>query len=312
MTGVLGCRLPVVGKAALAAAALAASAALPAIAAEVAQITLELSPPERVGEVVKVQALDRSLPQKIIDKEVRIRAVEGQPAEGAPGRWTIAGLEPGLYDLCVETRKGRFEGYALRPKEPSDQALTAEDREKVAEIFNGIKTYEDEKRILDLGGNGREALALVELIRRGQTSFKPGIVTWRVELWRFDKLYGVWRRGDPKVLRRFLVDSAREFAAWNWNFVPELGGLDIKPGEKREVKWTIPDKFDPAKGRAAEAAAPEPAKSPPQPPDRTRPQGGEAPLGTAGSRAPPAADSGGKRDQTMNGTTGPGPGKEAR
>jgi len=250
----------VVGRTALAVAVLAAWAALPASAAEPAQVVVELSPPERIGEVVKVQALDRSLPQKIVDKEVRIRAVEGRPAEGAPGKWLIAGLEPGRYDLCVETKQGKFEGYALRPKEQSDQALGAEDRGKIAGIFDGIKTYEDEKRILDLGGNGREALALVELIRRGGTSFKPGIVTWRVELWRFDKLYGVWRRGDPKVLRRFLVESAREFAAWNWNFVPELGGLDLKPGEKREVKWRIPDKFDPARGRAAGAA-----EEPPQP-----------------------------------------------
>jgi hypothetical protein len=224
-------------------------------AAEPARVTVEISPPERAAEVVKVQALDRNLPQKMVDKEVRIRTVEAKPVEGTPGKWLIEGLAPGLYDLCVETKKGKFEGCSLRPDEQSDEALTAEDREKITGIADGIKTYEDEKRILDIGGNGKKAVALVELIRRGPTSDKPGIVTWRVELWRFEKLYGVWRRGDPKVLRRFRIETAREFAAWNWSFVPELGGLELKAGEQRELKWNVPDKFDPARGRAAGAAA---------------------------------------------------------
>jgi len=231
---------------------------------QTATVEVELAPPERAAEVLRVQALDRSLPQKLIDKEVRIRTVEAKPVEGASGKWRIENLAPGAYDLLVATRAGRFEGYALKPDEKSDEPLTAEDREKITEITNGIKTYEDEKRILDMGGNGKKALALVELIRRGPTSDKPGIVTWRVELWRFEKLYGVWRRGDPKVLRRFRIDTAKEFAAWNWNFIPALGGLTVKAGEKRELKWTIPEKFDPARGRAA-GAAPEPRTPAPDP-----------------------------------------------
>jgi len=248
----------------LAAAALAASVAVPALAADAGQVVLELVPAERAAEVVKVQALDRSLPQKLVAKEVHIRAVDGKPVDGAPGKWSIANLAPGAYDLYVETKTGKFEGYTLAtPGAKPAEALTAEDREKIAELFRGVKTYEDEKRIIDLAGGGDRAFALVELIRRGDTSLKPGIVTWRVERWSYEKVYGTWQRenGGHKVLRRYLVETAREFAGWNWNFAAELGGVELKAGEKREVKWTIPDRFDPARGRAA--GAPDAPRGPP-------------------------------------------------
>ncbi len=217
-------------------------------------------------KILKVQALDRSLPQKMQDKEVRIRTVEGKPVDGAPGKWLIDGLTPGSYDLCVETERGRFEGYSLVSggAAKADAPLAAEDRGKIEELFKAVKGFEDEKRILDLAGGGDRAWALVELIRRGGTSLKPGIVTWRIERWSYEKVYGTWQRenGGHKVLRRFLVASAKEFAGWNWNFTPALGGLDIKAVERREVRWTIPEGFDPARGRAA-AAGVEAPRGPP-------------------------------------------------
>lgn len=222
------------------------------IVLEIVEASPEARPssPAQQPQVVRVAALDRSLPQKMIDKEVRVREIPAKPVEGQPGKWAIEDIAPGSWDLLVETKAGRFEGYALRPAEKSDEAFTDEDRGKIREIFDGIKTYEDEKRILDLGGNGRAAVALVELIRRGETTLKPGVVTWRVEYWRFEKLYGVWRRDDPKALRRALADS-KEFAGWNWNFVPELGAAEVRAGETCVLKWSLPAKFDPARGRAA-------------------------------------------------------------
>ena len=226
-----------------------------------ARLEVELAPPERAREVVKVLALDRNVPQKMTGKTVDIRQVAGERAAGRPGRWVVEGLAPGSYDLYVETKKGKFEGYALRPEEDSDRKVTAKDRGKIAEIFKGIKTFEEHKRILDLGGNGRQAVALVELLRTGKTSYAkklPGAVIWRVEYWQFNKLYGVWRKGDYQVLRRFIT-TKDEFAKWDWNFVPELGGIDLKPGETRKLKWTVPAKFDPAKGRSTHKPAPKTA-----------------------------------------------------
>jgi hypothetical protein len=227
--------------------------AIPSAAAETAQLTLELSPAERAAEVVSVRALDRDVPQKMTGRTVAIREVAGRGVGEAAGTWVIEGLKPGLYDLYVETKRGKFEGYALRPEEASDAELSERDRAKIAEMFGKLKTFEDRKRILELGGNGRQAVALVELLRTSKTTYErkaPNSCIWRVEYWQFDKLYGAWTRGDYKVLRRFMVPKG-EFAGWNWSFVAELGGLDLKAGEKRSLRWTIPEKFDPARGLAA-------------------------------------------------------------
>jgi len=226
-----------------------------------ARLEVELAPPERAGEVVRVLALDRDVPQKMTGKTVKIRQVAARKVAGKPGRWVVEGLAPGSYDLYVETRKGKFEGYALRPGEKSDKPLTAKDRGKLAKIFKHLKTFEEHKRILDLDGNGRQAVALVELLRTGKTSYArklPGAVIWRVEYWQFNKLYGVWRKGDYQVLRRFIT-TRDDFAKWNWNFVPELGGIDLKPGQTRRLKWTVPLRFDPAKGRSTNRPAPKTA-----------------------------------------------------
>ena len=63
-------------------------------------------------------------------------------------------------------------------------------------------------------------------------------------------------------LRFFVNLGESEFGGWNWSFVAELGGLELKPGEKRSLRWTIPEKFDPARGLAAAGVRgpPEPAR----------------------------------------------------
>jgi hypothetical protein len=248
--------LPTARKTALAAAALAASVVLPAAGGELqpAQLELEVLPAERAGEVVRVVALDRNVPQAMTGKTVKIREVAGRAAEGRPGVWLVGPLKPGRYDLEVHTRTGRFEGYALRPEERSDQELTDNDRARISEIFENLKTFENRKRILDLGGNGRQAVALVELLRTEKTTYEgraPDAVIWRVECWRFDKLYGAWTKGaGAQVLRRFMVPR-KEFETWNWSFVPELGGLDMTAAENRRLQWKLPERFDPARGPAA-------------------------------------------------------------
>jgi len=239
-------------------AALILSAAAPE--GKPARLELELTPADRARDVVKVLALDRDVPQKMTGKRVRIREVPARALKGKPGTWVIDKLKAGSYDLLVETGKGKFEGYALVPEEKSEKKISEKDRKKVADIFKHLKTFEDRKRILDFGGNGRQGVALVELLRTKPTTYKkmPDACIWRVEYWQFDKLYGAWTKGDYKVLRRFMVPK-KDFAGWNWNFIPELGGVSLEAGKKTRIRWTIPETFDPAKGRAAKTKRGPPA-----------------------------------------------------
>jgi hypothetical protein len=235
-----------------------------------ASLEVELTPADRARDVVKVLALDRDVPQKMAGKTVKIREVPARPVEDKPGHWVIDKLKPGRYDLYVETKKGKFEGYSLRPDEESEKQVSTKDRKKIASIFKHLKTFEDQKRILKLGGNGRQAVALVELVRTSPTTFKKrrNVSIWRVECWKFDKLYGAWTKGDAQVLRRFMVPKT-EFATWNWSFRPELGGLDLKAGEKKAFRWTVPAKFDAAQGRAAKTKrGPPPAPAKPERPKK--------------------------------------------
>ena len=191
--------------------------------------------------VAKVAALDRSLPQKIADKEVRIRAHQGKVA----GRtYSIPDLPPGSYDLYFETADGtRYEGVDLRV-EDSSKKLKEKDRKSITDRVLRMKTWSNKKRVLRIEGNGEHAKALVELMRTRPTSYDGRFggtpVVWRVEIWYYHKLFGTWRREEWKVLRRFLR-AAEEASRWKWVFLPELGGVDVREGEvRRDVKLPAP------------------------------------------------------------------------
>ena len=193
------------------------------------------------GRVVRVAALDRSVPQKIVDREVRIRVYEGEVA----GRtYSVADLPGGTYDLYFETADGtRYEGADLRV-EGSSKKLREKDRKAVAERVLWMKTWSNKKRVLRIEGNGEHAKALVELMRTRPTSYDGRFggtpVVWRVEIWYYRKLFGTWRREEPKVLRRFLR-SPDEASKWRWAFLPELGGVDVREGEvRRDVRLPAP------------------------------------------------------------------------
>ncbi len=191
--------------------------------------------------VVRAAALDRSVPQKIADKEVRIREYAGTIA----GRtYAIPDLPPRTYDLYFETADGvRYEGVDLRV-EGSEKKLKERDRKAISGRVLRMKTWSNKKRVLRIEGNGEHAKALVELMRTNPTSYDGKFggtpVVWRVEIWYYHKLFGTWRREEWKVLRRFLgtPEQAKE---WKWVFLPELGGVEVKEAElRRDVTLPAP------------------------------------------------------------------------
>ena len=192
------------------------------------------------ARVVRAVALDRSLPQKIADKEVRIREYEGEVA----GRtYSIAGLPRGVYDLYFETADGvRYEGVDLSVEE-SAKKLKEKDRRAIAGRVLRMKTWSNKKRVLRIEGNGEHAKALLELMRTTPTSFDGRFggtpVVWRVEIWYYHKLFGTWRREEWKVLRRFMR-TPEEASKWKWVFLPELGGVEVKGEVRKDVALPAP------------------------------------------------------------------------
>ena len=210
-----------------------------------------ISPEEVRGKVVKVLLLDRDVPQEAKQNEVEIKTC---PVEYDPktGRFEARGLPEGMYDLYVELEDGvKYEGADLRPSEGAGE-FTADDREAVEKRAFAAKSFYDERRILQMRGNGEWAKCTVELIRRGRTSLraeKPFVV-WRVEVWTFHKLYGAWGKEEYKALRRFRPD-AEAFDGYNWVFLPELGGIELRKGRAAEIAVDLAGRLDPAFGRVS-------------------------------------------------------------
>jgi len=212
----------------------------------------KLTPPARVAKVRRVLALDRKVTQRITAKTVKMNEFAGK-IDKATGEFAIGPLPARTYDIFVELEDGKLEGADLRPAEEYEKELRDKDREKITELVLRMKTWSNHKRVLEIGGNGKYATALVELLRTEKTSYhgkkKEPFVVWRVELWHYVKLYGTWRReDDPKILRRFMIDT-KDFAKWTWNFEPPLGGIDLKPGETKRVELALPVKFTIKMGR---------------------------------------------------------------
>ncbi len=221
----------------------------------------KLSPPERAVGVVKVVALDRNVKQKLTAKTVKINEFPAK-YDPATGEFETGALPAGTYDLCVELSSGKLEGVDLRAWDERDlsKALTTKDRKAIVDMVGHMKTWANERRVFAVGGNGKCATALVELLRIGNTSFdkkaKKPFVVWRVELWFYRKLYGTWRREDnAKVLRRFMIDLDN-WKKWTWTFEPALGGIDVSPGATRRIELTLPEAFGVGMGRVAGKSKP--------------------------------------------------------
>ncbi len=221
----------------------------------------KLSPPERAVGVVKVIALDRNVKQKLTAKTVKMKEFPAK-YDAATGEFEAGPLPPGTYDLYVELAAGKLEGADMRAWDERDLAkkLTGKDRKTIVAMVARMKTWANERRVFAVGGNGKCATALVELLRTGKTSFdkkaREPFVVWRVELWFYRKLYGTWRReDDAKVLRRFMV-GLDDWKKWTWNFEPALGGIDVKAGETKRFEFELPDALDVNMGRVRGASKP--------------------------------------------------------
>jgi hypothetical protein len=231
------------------------------------------------ARVTRVAAVDRTWADVLKTSEQNPKdAFLYEGTINGRGEYTISHLLPGrAYDLIVWTTAAdgtatRWEGACMdyhRPIKPST-AATAEDRKSIETLVSDVPQFYDRVRPLRIAADHQHATVLVELIRtRDFHSDAGGEVIYRVELWYFENLFGGWAKdaNTEKVLAR--VRGKPADLPKNWQFVPEMGGLEAGtvastgvtappsaattagqtgPATQNAWSFTIPDKPDPRHG----------------------------------------------------------------
>ena len=157
---------------------------------------------------------------------------------------------PRDFDLMIEMDKTGPKDILVIGVSPE---LTAEDRKWLVDWVDGIRGFENKRRVLDLDGTGEHARVLVEKVRDKPTSLavKEPTAFWRIEVFDFEKRYGGW----SKVENRFTVIvreqvSIRRFRTYRWMFEKRLGGIRVEADAVTTVPpYEVPETLDPACSR---------------------------------------------------------------
>jgi len=165
---------------------------------------------------------------------------------------TFSNLLPATaYDIRLTCADGHvlqgvdLSWYSDEALPPDVKPMDDDDRKQIQELFDGIKAFENKRKMLLISGNHERATILAELIR--DTAFysdKGGEIIWRIELWYFKNQHGGWEKiaQANKVLRRERFTKKEDFekaAATKW--LAELGGIKLAKDEKKIVKVSLKD-----------------------------------------------------------------------
>jgi len=193
------------------------------------------------------------------------------------GSFVFSGL-PGdaTYDLCVRLADGReIEGIDLdfvdsrlvklaaqRRKQlglapDRSKKFTRDDADKILAYARDMEDFMEDRRVLYLKGHGRRATMLIEQMRlrkfvAASGAARPGKIIWRVELWYFLEQRGGWERvaNQERMLRR-IEDTPANWSRTHVEYYPRLSVRIDAEGKSRPVRFEIPAKADPTRGRVA-------------------------------------------------------------
>jgi len=126
------------------------------------------------------------------------------------------------------------------PADPNAKPLSANDLQQIHKLMTDIKAFTNKNEMLFLRGTAERAVGLVRLIRdKDFYADKGGEIIWRIEIWFFKSQYGGWEKVQQsnKILHRIRFRTVEEFEAKTskLKFEPELGGIVLTAGEKREI-----------------------------------------------------------------------------
>jgi hypothetical protein len=125
------------------------------------------------------------------------------------------------------------------------EEMDDDDRKQIQELFDGIKGFENKRKMLAMRGDHDRAVVLAELIRDSAFhSDKGGEIIWRVELWYFQNQHGGWEKvpQQNKVLRRERFTSREQFEkeAQCLRWIPMNGPIRIEKDERRTIALAEP------------------------------------------------------------------------
>ena len=165
--------------------------------------------------------------------------------------WVVKGLDEGVYyDLLIETPGGKVEGANLKllnevgeedfPGE-SFPEMTETDEKAVCEIIDGMKIWENKRRVLAIRGHRKRVKVLMEKLMTEDTSLPSAQpqVFWRVEVWDFRNHTGGWRRDRSYVLLERERLTVPQWQALRFRFDPALGGIYVGFDAPTEVAYEL-------------------------------------------------------------------------
>jgi hypothetical protein len=163
---------------------------------------------------------------------------------------TLADVKPGLaYDLRVALADGAvLQGvdlgwYSRVPEKPHPEPLTDDDRSDIGKVLTIMSFFNHTDAVIIRGTHNR-AVMLVD--QRRDTPFHSdagGEVIWGPELWYFENHHGGWEKvlqANRELGRqRFKSAAAYHAVVDHLRWVPELGGLKVRPGAA-DLDVTLP------------------------------------------------------------------------
>ena len=190
------------------------------------------------------------------------------------GKCVFKDLQPGIYDVVLETKFGTIEGVNLKTYDELGRLETVDEFGKLkSKEFKDvlrratlIKIFENKRRIFAIEGHAKRARVLVERFMDEDTSLpsEEPQVFWRIEIWIYRYWYGGWLRDKRYELILRKKATVKEFAKIRWVAEPALGGILIEDAKQPVVVcYTVPDALEPTMGVINGQRA-EPKLKPPQ------------------------------------------------
>jgi len=230
-----------------------------------------VAPAPKAGDVTGTIAPADKVASISAVSRVTGQAYAPQAFDRTTGGFRFAGL-PGdaTYDVCLRTNDGRrLEGIdldfvdhrmirlaELRRKQlglPAEKphAFNADDVQEMLKYVRDLKDFCTTRRAIYVRGHGPRATMLVELIRAEDYFARKGDeIIWRIELWYFEYRYGGWDRlaNQERILHRTRTPYG-QWSQTNVEYFDTLSAHVSPTGYSEAVRFEIPDKPDPSRGR---------------------------------------------------------------